>query len=320
MKIPIFSKWWRVLYLLIISVVLQSFSTAQNTSLNDPPYKGYRLHLTDMKVVKKKDQQIKINYTLINTGREVVQLGKNKHNPASLLILFDHSLASENLIAYQEEIKEQLLRQNLSIAAGQINNQQEMVFSPREILTARGGTVKEVEEKVEVDIVEEEKPSPSEEVIEDKPTEVKVEKKEEDDYIPYLDKDNCADLAIDQIQVVKKSKNSVTLSFVITNYGTGTAELFGASDKKEDNVAIRANISGSKKLSRGAIVIGGDYIKGKRKSKNAILAPYESYQGTIKLDIRKMTRFTPNIILELDAYNALIECDETNNINVIEVK
>ncbi|MEM1322592.1 MAG: hypothetical protein AAGG75_20170 [Bacteroidota bacterium] len=346
MKILDLPKWWRGVCLISMALVCQSFGAAQEQT--DPPYEGYRLHLTNLKVLKKKDQQIKINYTLINTGREPVQLG-NAQAPEALLILFDQSLTTANLLAYQTEIKEQLLKEQLSIAAGQINSDRELTFHPQEIMTARGGESEKMEKPVELETKIEETEIEAETVIaatetetteavdapaapavemstpaEEMPAALLPEEpattaaepeaaKQEKEIIPYLDKDNCADLKIDQIGIVKKSKNSITLSYTITNYGTGVAALFGESDKKEDNVAIRANISGSTKLSRGAIIIGGDYLSKNKRSKKKELAPFESYQGTIKLDTRKMTRFTPNIILELDVYNSIIECDETNN-------
>ena len=442
---------------------------------HEQEYKGYRLHLTDLKILRQKGKDVKIQYTLINTGRENIALGGKKAINDNLLVLFDQSLQTAKLDSYQQQIRKTLLQQQFSIVAGQIKRNNELSFSTKsipiveekveemvsvksekveemveevvsdepekaekevvdlapdksieavkkkkeEIIATQPEKVEEmvsakpekVEEKVEevvsdepekaekevvdlapdksIEAVKKKKeeiiatqPEKVEEMVSAKPEKVeeKVEevvsdepekaekevvdlapdksieavkkKKEEiiatqsekveemaakgeektkklgsdksqdseEDYTPYLDRDNCSDLFIEDIKIVKRNKRSVTLEYSLVNKGTGPAYLFGSTKSKEDNVAIRANISGSTRLSRGAIIIGGDYITAGLKKENGKLMPNERYTGTLKLDTYKMTKFTPNIILELDAYNSLIECDETNNRSHIKVE
>jgi len=294
-------------------------------------YKGYRLHLTALKVLRQKGEEVKIQYTLINTGRENIALGGKAAAMDKLLVLFDQSLQTAKISQYQQQIRNSLLQQQLSIVAGQIKRNNELSFSTKAIPNTSEEKVK-VEEVVAIEpenlekkeeLLDAAEPENStKEVVEKIP--VKEEEKsdtpeKEEDYTPYLDRDNCSDLVIEHIKIVKQGKRNVTLEYSLVNQGNGPAYLFGSTKSKEDNVAIRANISGSTRLSRGAIIIGGGYITEGLKKENGKLMPNERYIGTIKLDTYKMTKFTPNIILELDAYNSLIECDETNNRSHIRV-
>ena len=75
-------------------------------------------------------------------------------------------------------------------------------------------------------------------------------------------------------------------------------------------------MSGTPKLSRGAINIGGKFVK----TGKSVLAPGEVNIGQIKLDISSQTRYTPVVILALDAFQTFRECDRTNNTGHVVVK
>ncbi len=127
------------------------------------------------------------------------------------------------------------------------------------------------------------------------------------------DKSYCPDLKIDTAFVTDRSKKYITVNFKITNYGKGPAPLFGESAETEDNVAIRAYISGTAKLSRGDLILGGAYIEDGMEDQNGILQPLESFAAAFRVSIRKKTRFMPYLILSIDDYQSLWECQEGNN-------
>ncbi len=130
----------------------------------------------------------------------------------------------------------------------------------------------------------------------------------------YAEKQVCPDLVLNQINVVKKSKNWVTLEYTLTNNGKGPAYL--GKDTNGQGIALRAFLSSSEKISRGALPLGGGFVdSGKKKQ----LFPNNSQTGTLKLDIRKMTRFTPYVIINLDPFNVIQECDKTNNYGNVKV-
>lgn len=126
----------------------------------------------------------------------------------------------------------------------------------------------------------------------------------------------CPDLIIDNVKVLDQSKRWLTVEYQITNVGKGSAAMMGKEGHERDNVAIKAFMSGTPRLSRGAINIGGKFIKGGK----SVLAPGESHVGKIKLDISSKTRYTPVVILSLDAFQTFRECDRTNNNNHIVVE
>ena len=140
---------------------------------------------------------------------------------------------------------------------------------------------------------------------------------EEDNY----DENTCPDLMIEGLRVLKKNKNYVTIEYILTNKGLGPANIHGSSKKGiDDNIAFKAMMSSSPKLSRGDIVVGGGFVSNLPKSNKGLLDPEESFTGTVKIEIRKMTRFTPYIILEIDTFQDVRECDETNNKNFVKVR
>ena len=128
--------------------------------------------------------------------------------------------------------------------------------------------------------------------------------------------EGCADIRIEKLVVVKKTKGSVTLSYTLINEGNGPALLKGRT-KNEDNLALRAHLCSSDKLTRGAITLGGIFIKVNDDS--AYLKSGESYSGELKLPLYKLTKFTPYIVVQADPYQKIIECDETNNINFVNL-
>ena len=209
----------------------------------------------------------------------------------------------------KHDIEQKLFYQDLTIFAGKIHQRKEMKIEvqgvqlpslPNDVLSEKGESAKPKTETIEGSFS------------------INLDTSEETSN--YLDKNSCPDLTIDTLNIIKSSKKSVTLQYTISNQGKGPANLLGSKKGDEDNVAFKAHLSRTGKLNRGAIIIGGDFVRGLPKEKNGILQAGESFTGTLKLDIRKMTRFTPVIILELDTYQSVRECNERNNRNHVKVE
>ncbi len=254
-------------------------------------YQGYRLKMTNIQVVKKKGNQRKISCTLINTGREKVRTPLSSTAP-NLVVNYDQSLAENGLTAYQNSIERALLKKKFTLDAGKIAGNYELKFNiSKEVLTANESkenkAAKDQQKAISIPLT----------------SAANV-------YDPSL----CADLQVDTFFVLKRSKKTVELGFKITNYGKGPAALFGETNETEDNVAIRAYASGTPKLSRGDLVLGGAFIEGGMEDQNGVLMPNESFSGSFIVETRKKTRYMPYFILSIDAYQGLWECDETNNV------
>ena len=254
-------------------------------------YQGYRLQISNIKVEKSKGNQRKIKCTLINTGRERVRLPYKPSIMPNIVFQYDESLVNTGLDGYQNSIERALLKKKFTLDAGKLAYNYEFKFNLSKEQLAKN------EDKEKKAVKNESKAKNN------IPTSSKV-----------YDKEYCADLQIDTVFVVKRNKKTVELAFKITNYGKGPASMFGETEETEDNVAIRAYASGTPKLSRGDLVLGGAFIEGGLEDKNGILMPNESFSGSFEVDSRKKTRYMPYFILSVDDYQSLWECDERNNV------
>ena len=140
-----------------------------------------------------------------------------------------------------------------------------------------------------------------------------TEKGAELDKIIPADKMNCSDVVLTGLRILKESKNFVTLEYTLTNFGAVPAKISSDGKTEGQIFAIKAFLSASEKLTRGSLPLGGTFIDKLEKGETGLLEAFESYTGKLKLEIRKKTRFTPNLILSLDPYLSISECDRTNN-------
>jgi len=188
--------------------------------------------------------------------------------------------------------------------------------SSEEVITSEQIEVEKIEaEKIEA-VVPEETP----EVITSNPvvdTEEEIsEKVSEEEPEPQALEEGCSDIQIEKIEILRKSKNSVTLGYTLINLGQAPARLNGLN-KGDDNLALRAHLCSTNKLTRGAITLGGSFLK--ISEENAMLKSGATYTGELKLPLYKLTKFTPFLVLQVDPYQKITECDETNNINYINL-
>ena len=92
-------------------------------------YKGYRVEVKSIKVLKQKGKSTKIEYNLVNTGRNKVKLGKGKIIPKDLIINFDKSLKTNDLEYAKSAIIEALKTESISIRPGQLIMKNKLKFS-----------------------------------------------------------------------------------------------------------------------------------------------------------------------------------------------
>jgi len=129
----------------------------------------------------------------------------------------------------------------------------------------------------------------------------------------------CSDLMLTDIKILKQSKSYTSIEYTLTNYGEAPAKIANYKSDTGQVFAIKAFLSRSGQLTRGALPIGGMMIRKLAENKEGMLDPNSSYTGVIKLDIRKKTRFTPNLILTIDPYLSITECDRTNNTGFVNL-
>jgi hypothetical protein len=123
----------------------------------------------------------------------------------------------------------------------------------------------------------------------------------------------CADLVFDTAFVVEYTERSMSLEFVLRNQGALPAKLLGSTTRREDNLAVNVYFNSGMQLTRGAIFAGGMFVQEGRETIGGLLLPGQQLRGNLEISLKGRTRFAPNLIFELDPFQALDECDRTNN-------
>ncbi len=134
------------------------------------------------------------------------------------------------------------------------------------------------------------------------------------------EKEECPDLVIEGMEIVKVKSNKATVRFAVKNIGKGPAMIYQKENKEDNPLGVRAYISGSDQITKGSINIGGFFMEGGLDETKGYLNANESFEMEVVLDIKKKTRYMPNIVLSLDAFLKLRECDRTNNSSHAEIR
>lgn len=152
-----------LVFTILICCQFQSEANKNHFSINslldtipDPiiEYKGNRIMVKSIKVLKKKGKNYKIEYKLVNTGRNKIKLGKSINIPKDLIFQFDNSLLENDLGDAKISIIENIKKQNISIRPGQLMMGNKLKFSykpipPSDHIAANDSLQKKEEETLE---------------------------------------------------------------------------------------------------------------------------------------------------------------------------
>ncbi len=282
--------------------------------IDNPEYIGYRMALVNLSVSPDKSKNTyKITFTAINTGRKDLLFGKKISKPPQLVINFDHSLMDTGLSDHVETIRTAVINENFHIAPGKIAEARTVkvklsqspkppqeVFEPMETNPQKPGTGIELPEKEEQFTAKAAPMDDFENALLGAPAH-------------QYDENACSDLVFESIKVVKKSKGKVTLEYTIINNGEGPAKLVHSQKQAHKNLAFQAYLSSKDKITKSSFSLENSFIEKGLKDSNGKLYPGQRFTGTVKINVQKMTKFTPFVILELDPYLSVHECDKTNN-------
>ena len=292
--------------------------TLMASGQSDKAYTGYRVYLANLRVLQQSDNMLKIAFQTVNTGRQDLEFGQeNTESMQKMVVRFDPVFEQGKMQPHLNDIITALKREEFAVVAGKISPKREMEVSlnngnsgaapaPSEIVTEISTPTPTTPTPTTPTVIEEKEP-----VIETTSTPI--------DESVYYDPQTCPDLQIEAIRVAKQKKNYIIIEYTIKNIGKGPANLEGNTKSKDDNIAVKAFMTSSSKLNKGALVLGGDVV-GNRSKNAGPLMPGESHTTKIRLETNSMTKFTPVIILELDTFGQVRECDETNNKNHIKVR
>lgn len=270
---------------------------------------GYRLFVSSIQVLKKTEDWIKIQLTVINTGRNKVNFSK-KGTEHWVQFQFDNSLYDNKLGGMRNQIRYAFYESGFRLKVGATAKDIELKVKTMPPIVGR----KKVEEKPKI---------PS--IVQDDLIENTVNPK--DSITKKVVKNNiaqhkiqCPDLIIEDIKVLSQSKKWATIEYTLANIGKGPVDLLERVGTDRIKLAVRAHISGVATLSKGALSIGGGVIGENLDKKNITLYPDERHKETLKLDIRNKTRYMKTLILALDTHELRYECDRTNNTKAIELE
>lgn len=275
-------------------------------------YRGYRLEITEVSLLKQTDDWVKISFTVVNSGRMNVDFSK-KGTEHWVKFVYDQSLFSNKLGGLRENIQQTLYDDNFKLEAGQTLRNKELkvpVLIIKKI--AQPEPVAEVFETTtgsQPSLPEAEDPS----MLlgkggEEEPTaNVPVQ--------PGID-DDCPDIYFLHLQILQQDDKWATIEYTIANKGLGTFKLFDNGSQVKEKLLVKAFISGVPTLSRGALSVGGQIVK-PMAGQSGDLIPGDTYTGQVKVDIRKKTRYMKSLILSLDSDQFKFECDKTNNTDAV---
>ncbi|MFK8005524.1 MAG: hypothetical protein AB8H03_04100 [Saprospiraceae bacterium] len=395
----------------------------------EPEYKGNRILVKAIKVVKKKGKSYKIEYKIVNNGRNKIKLGKSNLIPKDLIVQFDKSLEENDLVGAKSSIVESIKKKSISLRPGQLILGNKLKFTyqpippsdrianeikkPEETIVENKEQKKEIPIKTEVkketkevpkskfeeavkDIVEEvplpnteinklespRYPSKSTAQMEERKTQeipldetvlVKPKEKENSEKLAIKDTESildgfpkkdqkedrkeeieeiktkevekielidssannqiveeelenqiskeklCADLIIQNVEILKKNKRIVLVKYTIKNVGNIPISLHGETKKEIDNIAIQSHFTRSHKLTRGSIPVDIAFVKKRTKDVKGMLDPEESISQKLKIEISKVTKFTPVLALTINPISTNVECNRLNNIFFIDL-
>lgn len=267
-------------------------------------YQGYRLQFTEFELLKKIDDWVKIRFTVVNSGRFDVDFRK-KGREHWVQFIFDQSLFDAKLGGLREHIKHELVKEEFFLEVGKTVLKKELKVStmpppaPPDSEPVLNGEPIVNEEPV----VFTPKGGGDEIVFEIEKPKVAV-------------KDECPDIYFAKLAILEQDDKWATIEYTVSNKGNGRFILFGENNGRQQHLAIRAYISGVEVMSRGALPIGGQFVK-EIPGQIGILQPGESHTGKVKLDIRKKTRYMKSLILSLESDQFIDECDKTNNTGAV---
>lgn len=266
---------------LLSIVFLLAAASGISAQQESPIYKGLRISLFGFEVLKTKPENVSLRLHVANTGRLPVSFGKKGAKaPESLVIELDTLGVPVILQGRESLISDAVRYQKINLQPGEMMDGLKLEIN---LESQRAGG----------------KTSPSD---------------------PSAPVAGCADLVFDTANMVEYTDDIMLLRFVIRNAGKAAAYLLGATDADEDNLAVNVYFVSGNKLTRGAILADGIFIHAGRETLDGVLLPEQHLEGEIRINLKNRTQFTPNILLELDPFLKVDDCNRTNNTTVVKVE
>ncbi len=244
-------------------------------------YKGLRISLFGFEVLKQKTESVTLRLHVANTGRLPVSFGKRGGKaPGSLIVELD-TLSLPVILQGREHLVADAVRgERIDLQPGEMLHALKLEIA---LKSQRAGR----------------EPAPPDADISGK---------------------GCPDLVFDTAYIVEYTDDAMRLSYVVRNAGKSAAYLLGGTGAEEDNLAVNVYFISGSKLTRGAILADGIFIRPGRETLDGVLQPEQRLQGEIRISLKNRTQFAPNILFELDPFLKVNDCNRTNNTAVVKVE
>jgi hypothetical protein len=129
----------------------------------------------------------------------------------------------------------------------------------------------------------------------------------------------CVNFVIDSIWVVKQKNKNITLAFYIKNIGNQAVRLWGETPESSDNLAVKAYLSSFDHYVNSAYFLRGLYLQDEANAIGGILDPQQRIKATMEINLKDKTKFTPYILLEINALQNIEECETGDNFKAIRL-
>jgi urease beta subunit len=283
---------------------------------NDVAYDGMRLYIGP---VSTNSSRSELKFTISNTGRRDIRLGSGFDD---IVINLDPSF---NQIGSQSEVKkivDQMMGKKKLITTGTVLTGQIMdLESAPAAEVSKPAKQPSSKPKASTNKKKPSRPEPEKIDMGNGTTVLETPEKEGDNKrSKFLDPNDCPDLMIKDIEIIKVNKYMIAIEYTVKNQGTGTAELHGSKSAVDDNMFLKAYLSATPKFSRSATTIGETAVRKEMGTKDGTLDRTREFKGKMYMNVRGRTNLTPYLILTLDPYQTVRECNERNNRSYIKIE
>jgi hypothetical protein len=259
------------------------------------PYLGYRLHLTSVSLIKQTGKYIRLQCTLINSGRRDVDFGK-QGTSEWVPLEFDETLFQLKLGGLRDNIRLALQEKGLLLPAGTVLKDVELRVStlPPSLPAASAPPIQ----------------LPAPEKSATPSTDITAMPR---DLPPATRPDSCPDLHFASLKLIGEAFGKATIEFAIENRGKTTFPLsYKKGGENTATLVLKAFISGVTELTRGALPADALVLTPDEIGMDELL-PGRQIKGRMQVDTSKKTRYLKSLILSLDSDFLHLECDRSNN-------
>ncbi len=249
--------------------------SAQETATSAGAYKGLRIGLLNFEVLSQSPRSVTLRCDVANTGRYALEFDEKHPPPAALVVEMDTLSLPVVLRGREGSLRQAVLQEKIALSPGEMQRKLNLRISLTEIYLPPSDP-------------------PMRNADEPKPFAM-----------------SCGDLVFDTVFVQTKEGQRLVLHYVLQNIGPEPIRFY--SSKERETIAIQVYFVRGERLTRGASLVASAFLTEREEFSGGILLPGQQLEGDLPVDLSLRTRFLPNLVLEINPFQAACETDMTNN-------